>query len=67
MGRMILLAKLVGDDKDYEWIYRFEANPGMPRGGVLPPFPVLASGPALGGHPRVALPSTQVDLVLKQA
>jgi hypothetical protein len=32
-----LLAKLVGDDKNCKWIYRLPANPGMPRGGVLPP------------------------------
>ena len=34
---MTLLAKLVGEDKNCKWIYRFWANPGMPRGGVLPP------------------------------
>jgi len=34
---MTLLAKRVGDDKNCKWIYRFWANPGMPRGGVLPP------------------------------
>ena len=33
------------------WIYRFPANPGMPRGGVLPPTPVLAPAP-LGRVPR---------------
>src|SRR5271157_3799585 len=43
-GRTTLLAKLVGDDKNCKWIYRFWANPGMPRGGVLPPTPVLAPG-----------------------
>src|SRR5271157_1301454 len=54
-----LLAKLAGDFKDCEWIYRFGANPGMPRGGVLPPTPVLAPEPALGSRPRVALSSAQ--------
>jgi len=54
-----LLAKLAGDFKDCEWIYRFGANPGMPRGGVLPPPPVLAPEPALGSRPRVALSSAQ--------
>ncbi len=63
MGRMISLAKLAGDDKNCEWIYRFEANPGMPRGGVLLPSPVLAPGSALGSRPRVALSSAQVDPV----
>ena len=27
----------------------------MPRGGIVPPSPVLAPGPALGSRPRVAL------------
>src|SRR5208282_5120385 len=54
-GRMTWLAKLVGDDKNCTWIYRFLANPGMSRGGVLPPSPVLES--ALGSRPRVALSS----------
>ena len=57
---MRLLAKRVGEEKNCEWIYRFEANPGMPRGGVLPPTPVLAPGLALGSRSRVALSSTQV-------
>ena len=39
---MTLLAKRVGDDKNCKWICRFWANRGMPRGGVLPPTPVLA-------------------------
>ena len=54
-----MLAKIAGDFKDYEWIYRFGANPGMPRGGVLPPTPVWAPEPALGSRPRVALSSAQ--------
>jgi hypothetical protein len=45
---MTMLARLFGDDKNCKWIYRFLANPGMPRGGVLPPTPVLAPGSALG-------------------
>ena len=32
----------------------------MPRGGVLPPTPVLAPGSALGSRPRVALSAAQV-------
>ncbi len=58
-GETTLLAKLAGDFKACEWIYRFGANPGMPRGGVLPPTPVLAPEPALGSRPRVALSSAQ--------
>jgi len=54
-----LLSKLVGNVKNCEWIYRFSANPGKPRGGVLPPFPVLAPESALGSRPRVALSSAQ--------
>jgi hypothetical protein len=38
----------------------FRPIPGMPRGGVLPPTPVLAPGSALGSRPRVALSSAQV-------
>jgi len=45
--------------EDGLWIYRIEANPGMPRGGILPPAPVLAPGSALGSRPRVALSSAQ--------
>ena len=37
--------------------------PGMPRGGVLPPTPVLAPGSALGSRPRVALSSAQAPSV----
>jgi len=55
----IMDSLLAGDFKDCEWIYRFGANPGMPRGGVLPPTPVLAPEPALGSRPRVALSSAQ--------
>src|SRR5262249_15483770 len=62
-GKTTLLAKLVSDDKNCEWIYRFRANPGMPRGGVLPPTPVLAPGTALGSRPRVALSSAQAPSV----
>ena len=58
-----MLDKLVGVDKNCKWIYRFQANPGMPRGGVLPPTPVLAPEPALGSRPRVALSSAQVSSV----
>jgi hypothetical protein len=60
MGPAIGLAPLVSDFKNCQWIYRFEANPGKPRGGVLPPTPVLAPGTALGSRPRVALSSAQV-------
>ena len=41
------------------WIYRIGANPGMPRGGIVPPSPVLAPESALGSRPRVALSSAQ--------
>ncbi len=37
--------------------------PGMGRGGVLPPSPVLAPESALGSRPRVALSSAQVSSV----
>src|SRR5215831_10315148 len=46
-------------NKNCKWIYRIWANPGMPRGGVLPPIPVLAPGSALGSRPRVALSTAQ--------
>src|SRR3954468_1946277 len=54
MGQTGLLVKLDDGNKDCEWIYRFRANPGRPRGGILPPAPVLAPGAALGSRPRVA-------------
>jgi hypothetical protein len=41
----------------------FRPIPGMPRGGFLPPAPVLAPESALGSRPRVALPSAQVTSV----
>jgi hypothetical protein len=31
------LAKLMTENKDCKWIYRFGANPGMSRGGIVPP------------------------------
>jgi hypothetical protein len=60
MGTEIGLAPLASDFKNCQWIYRFGANPGKPRGGVLPPTPVLAPGTALGSRPRVARSSAQV-------
>src|SRR5512135_151075 len=63
MGRRTVLAKLADDAKNCKWIYRFPANPGMPRGGIVPPTPVLAPGSALGSRPRVALSSVQVPPV----
>ena len=51
--------------EDRLWIYRLEANPGMPRGGIVPPAPVLAPGSALGSRPRVALSSAQVPAVYR--
>src|SRR6202042_2134029 len=60
MGRTTLLAKLAGDSTNFPWIYRVRAHPGMPRGGIVPPTPVLAPGSALGSRPRVALSSAQV-------
>ena len=58
-GTAIGLAPLASDFKNCQWIYRFEANPGKPRGGVLPPTPVWAPGSALGSRPRVAGSSAQ--------
>jgi hypothetical protein len=49
--------------EDCLWIYRIEANPGMRRGGIVPPAPVLAPGSALGSRPRVALSSAQAPQV----
>jgi hypothetical protein len=62
-----LLAELIGDARNCEWIYRIRANLGMPRGGSLPPIPVLAPGSALGSRPRVALSSAQVPGVYSQS
>jgi hypothetical protein len=59
MGQTGLLVKLETEDKNCEWIYRIRANPGRPRGGIVPPAPVLAPGSALGSRPRVALSSAQ--------
>ena len=56
MGRTTLLAKLAGDSKNCNWIYRIRANPGMPRGGIVPPTPVLAPGSALGRVPALPYP-----------
>jgi hypothetical protein len=55
MGEAGLLVKLETGNKDCEWIYRFWANPGRPRGGIVPPAPVLAPGSALG-FPAPGLP-----------
>src|SRR5271165_5263506 len=63
MGQTALLAKLVTENKDCEWIYRFRANPGWRWGGIVPPSPVLAPGSALGSRPRVALSSAQESLL----
>src|SRR5271157_726362 len=63
MGKTDLLAKLASGFKNCEWIYRFRANPGMPRGGIVPPTPVLAPGSALRSRPRVALSSAQAPEV----
>src|SRR5215475_2716132 len=51
--------------QEFGWIYRFRANPGMPRGGIVPPAPVLAPGSALGSRPRVALSSAQAPAVYR--
>jgi hypothetical protein len=63
MGQTTSLAKLVSDDNNCEWIYRIQANPGMRRGGFVPPTPVLAPGSALRSRPRVALSSAQAPRV----
>jgi hypothetical protein len=60
MRTAIGLTPSASDFKNCQGIYRFEANPGKPRGGVLPPTPVLAPGTALRSRPRVALSSAQV-------
>src|SRR3954471_12442648 len=65
MGRTTLLAKLGSELKNCRWIYRIWANPGMRRGGIVPPAPVLAPGSALGSRPRVALSSAQVPVVYR--
>ena len=63
MGQMALLDKVVIENKTYEWIYRYGANPGRPWGGIVPPSPVLAPGSVLRSRPCVALSSAQVRLV----
>src|SRR5512135_307707 len=63
MGKTDLLAKLANGFKNWELIYRFRADPGMPRGGIVPPTPVLAPGSALRSRPRVALSSAQAPSV----
>src|SRR5262245_23711306 len=63
MGRTTLLAKLAGDAKNCKWIYRFPADLERPRGGIVPPTPVLAPESALGSRPRVALSSARVPPV----
>src|SRR4051812_36701710 len=60
MGQTTSLARLVGDDKDSAWTYRFRANPRMPRGSNPPPAPVLAPGSALGSRPAFSYSSDQV-------
>jgi hypothetical protein len=58
------LARVLGDGKkNCEWIYRFGANPGETGSGIVPLFPVLAPGTALGSRPRVALSSAQARSV----
>ena len=59
-GQTGSLVKLGVESRNCEWIYRIRANPGMPRGGIVPPAPVLAPGSALGSRPRVALSSARV-------
>ena len=58
-GDRTLAGVLGNGNKDYGWIYRFRANPGKPESGIVPLFPVLAPGTALGSRPRVALSSAQ--------
>src|SRR5262245_1450983 len=47
MGKPALLVKRDGGYKNCGLVYRFRANPGRPRGGIVPPAPVLAPGPIL--------------------
>src|SRR5215469_17780829 len=65
MGQTGSLVKLGVESRDCEWIYRIRANPGMPRGGIVPPAPVLAPGSALGSRPRVALSSAHAPAVYR--
>jgi len=67
MGKTNLLAKLANGFKNCELIYRVRANPGMPRGGIVPPTPVLAPGSALRSRPRVALSSAQAPSVYSRS
>ena len=62
-GDRTLAGVLGNGNKDCGWIYRFRANPGKPGSGIVPLFPVLAPGTALGSRPRVALSSAQAPSV----
>ena len=48
--------RLVRPVKNWEWIYRFLANPGMPRGGIVPPPTGLGPGSASGRVPALPYP-----------
>src|SRR5271166_5043507 len=67
MGKTASLVKILGGEKNCEWIYRIWANPGRPWGGIVPPSSVLAPESALGSRPRVALSSAQVRSVYLSA
>jgi hypothetical protein len=56
MGQTASLAKLVTENKDCKWIYRFRANPGKPAGGIVPPSSVLAPGRRSGRVPALPYP-----------
>src|SRR3954452_21447530 len=59
MGKAASLVKLAAENKDCEWIYRFQANPGRPWGGIVPPSPVLAPGRRSGRVPALPYPPTR--------
>src|SRR5208337_2406880 len=67
MGQTALRVEAVTGNKDCEWIYRCQANPGRLWGAIVPPSPVLAPTSALGSRPRLALPSAQVRSVYLSA
>jgi len=59
MGQTALLVKVVGSNKNGEWIYHFGANPGLAVGRLPATLSGLGPGSALRSRPRVALSSAQ--------
>ena len=58
-----MLAKVVDWNKNFQWIYRFDANPGAAVGRLRAALSGLGPGSALGSRPRVALSSAQACAV----